>query len=462
MAASRPVHGRSEVLGLEADGASPPEAAAIRSPGMERRLEALVANVSDIVTVHDADGAIRYLTPAAGRMLGRPPGTASGLMVAELVHADHRDAFARQFREWCAAPGLGASIEYRMRHAQGGWRTLESVAENLLDDPEVAGVVVTSHDVTEERRREGDLRASEERYRLLVERSPETVAVHVDGRLVYINPAGVRLLGADTVDEVIGRDVLALVHPDDRELAEQRVRMAMAGEPSPLEEMRLVRDDGKVIDVEVIGNPVSFHGELANQILVRDVTERHQAEAELAHRALHDPLTGLPNRSLLLDRLDQALARLRRHREERSPAAPPRHVAVLFCDLDGFKAVNDSRGHAAGDALLIAVAHRLRGALRPGDTVARLGGDEFVILGQDLAGTEEAVAIAERMREALREPITVERSPIRVTLSTGVVVADGSRCPDDLLRDADIAMYRAKERGRDCCELAGAQRAEPA
>ena len=175
---------------------------------------------------------------------------------------------------------------------------------------------------------------------------------------------------------------------------------------------------------------------------MHDVTQRKTLEEQLEYQVLHDPLTGLPNRVLLEDRLQQATRRA--WREERG-----RGAAVLFLDLDNFKVVNDSLGHEVGDQLLVAVAGRLRACLRPGDTLARLGGDEFVLLLESV-DTLEAMQVAERIREALRTPFTLDEREMFVTASVGVSFSgnDAPKLPKDLLREADLAMYRAKRSGR--------------
>jgi diguanylate cyclase (GGDEF)-like protein len=179
--------------------------------------------------------------------------------------------------------------------------------------------------------------------------------------------------------------------------------------------------------------------------VISSAVDRNRVEAEVRHRALHDPLTALPNRALALDRLEGALARRRRD---------GRAVAVLLADLDQFKLVNDSLGHAAGDDLLVALAPRLHDAVRPSDTVARLGGDEFLVVCEQLDGAHEAIRVAERVAQAITQPIVLETGEHFITASIGIAVADSAEAlTDDLLRDADAAMYRAKERGRGRYEL---------
>ena len=301
-----------------------------------------------------------------------------------------------------------------------------------------AGRLITSRDITSARRAALALKESEERYRSLVDLSPDAAVVHSDGVLAYINPTGMRLLGASSPGEVIGKPALGFVHPDYKEAAAERIRKGYGGDThQDVFTEKLVRLDGRTIDVEAASAPISYGGKPAVQLVLRDVTERKVFEAELERRAFHDSLTGLPNRLLFLNRLERALAHAGRR---------PGAVAVLFLDLNGFKLVNDSMGHECGDQLLETAARCLRSCVRPGDTVARMGGDEFTILLEDVSGLDEAIQIAERISNKLCEPQVIAGREIVLTTSIGIALsASVTDRPDDLLRYADIAMYRAKK-----------------
>ncbi len=236
---------------------------------------------------------------------------------------------------------------------------------------------------------------------------------------------------------------LARVHPDDRE----RIRQAALGPDNDIEtEYRLVRRDGETRHIRAGAHLVTRpDGSTRIVGIVQDVTERLAAEQQLSHGALHDPLTDLPNRVLLMDRLDQAIARR---------ARTGFISAALFIDIDRFKSVNDGFGHRAGDDLLKAVAARLLDLIRPGDTVARIGGDEFVVLAECVESEAGAWELAERLRASLSEPTVIGDRVISITVSIGVAVDDGEADGgESMLRDADQAMYRAKSLGRARSEL---------
>lgn len=293
----------------------------------------------------------------------------------------------------------------------------------------------------EEARREGlesrqrALEESEARYRLLVEQSPEAIAVHRLGRVVYVNTAGAELIGASRSTELEGVRTVDFIHPDDLHLVQQR-----QGATASRVQYRLVRLDGQIREVDAASVAISYEGAPAVQTVFRDISERKALEARLLHEVFHDALTGLANRSLFRDRLEHALALAKREGAN--------HTAILFLDLDDFKGVNDSLGHEAGDALLRTVGERLRETTRSSDTVARFGGDEFAVLLERLGNDAEALHIVNRIKVTLRRPLMLEGRTLSISCSIGVAFCESSDDVDTLLRKADVAMYEAKEAGK--------------
>jgi diguanylate cyclase (GGDEF)-like protein/PAS domain S-box-containing protein len=264
--------------------------------------------------------------------------------------------------------------------------------------------------------------------------------VSSDGRWLQVNQALADLTGYPQ-SELVGMGFQDVTHPDDLDADVEALRELIAGERRRyVAETRYFHADGRIVwvalSVSVVRDATGGVLYLISQM--QDITERKQAEAKLAHQAMHDPLTGLPNRTLFNDRMLVAEARLRRGGS----------VALLFLDLDRFKVVNDGLGHDAGDRILIEAAARLRSVLRPSDTVARFGGDEFAVLceGVDESGVE---AIACRIAEVLAIPFRIDGRELSLSASTGIVLTtDADSDPDSLLGDADVAMYAAKQAGR--------------
>ena len=291
----------------------------------------------------------------------------------------------------------------------------------------------------------GELRRSEERYALAVRAANDGIwDWDLVAGTVYFSPRWKSLLGYDEAYTVEHVDAwFELVHPDDVNRLRAEIDAHLAGRSPHFEsEHRIRHADGDwrwvlsrgVATRDDAGEPERMAGSLS------DITARRNAEQQLIHGALHDPLTGLPNRALFMDRLEQRLERARRN--------PEPGCAVLFIDVDRFKLVNDSLSHASGDRLLQELAGRLTASLRSGDTVARLGGDEFTILLDEVALLDDALVTARRVQEALAEPFALDGRNLAITVSIGIASnADGITAAE-LVRNADIAMYEAKQHGR--------------
>jgi len=281
----------------------------------EARFEALVKHSSDVITIVDPDTVIRYASPTVMEIFGHAPNEIEGKRLSDLVHPDDVPRTLSFFTSVLQSGAVTPPAEWRMRHHDGGWRDVEVIGTNLLDEPTVRGIVLNT----------------------------------------------------------------------------------------------------------------------------RDISERKALQAELTHQAFHDTLTGLANRALFLDRVTHALVLARRH---------SRTIAVIFLDLDNFKTVNDSLGHAQGDMLLIHTSERMQTAVRTADTIARFGGDEFAILIEDASDNDAAMTVVERMLELMRHPFHLDGKEVYASASIGIAVADANHTASDLLRNADMAMYIAKQSGK--------------
>ncbi len=414
----------------------------------ESRFKALVRNASDIIVVVDAQGLARYVSPAFERILGISPAQLGTQMAVDLMHPDDLVNMRAEARDMAPDEFNGWRSEVRLQHADGTWLWFEATITNRLEDPNVQGIVANLHDVTARKQGEEALRQAHERFRSAFENAPIGMAMtDLDGRILRANPAMARIVGR-SADDLGGMTVHELTHPDDRDAsaAEMRRLVAEASDGYRIEK-RYCHSDGHEVWVSVSVSCVRDDEGRPSYLIdqVEDVTERRALRERLAYAAIHDPLTALPNRVLFMDRLETALSRAARHGRE---------VAVIFLDIDRFKLVNDGMGHAAGDRLLEAVAERLERVMRPSDTVARFGGDEFVVLCDEIADESVAFEMAQRLADALRPPVNLAEGEIFVTASLGLALSGGDRdSAASLLRDADSAMYVAKERGRARVEV---------
>lgn len=283
------------------------------------------------------------------------------------------------------------------------------------------------------------LATSEARFRALVQNSSDVILIaDADTTIRYASPAADAVLGIGA-DELRGRRIIDLTHPDDAAIAHRFFVALLERAPGApvVQEWRLARPDGTSLWTENTGTNLLSEPTVAGIVLnARDISERRTLQARLTHQAFHDELTRLANRALFLNRVSHAVIRAPRSRH---PAA------VLFLDLDDFKKVNDSLGHAVGDELLVAAAARVTTCVRPGDTIARLGGDEFAVLLEDVNDMTDVEQVAERISAALRAPFRASGRDVFIGVSIGIASVNLGDSPDDVLRNADLAMYFAKQ-----------------
>jgi diguanylate cyclase (GGDEF)-like protein/PAS domain S-box-containing protein len=291
------------------------------------------------------------------------------------------------------------------------------------------------------RERTAALARSEERHRSLIQHSSDVVTIiDREGVLVYASASTERVLGYPP-SAIIGKHLIDLAHPEERTAVEAYLTRFMQRDgESPVMEWRLRHSDGTWHFCESVGTNMLEDPSVEGFVLnTRDISDRKELELQLRHQAFHDQLTGSPNRALFRDRADHALRRAARNRKP---------IAVLYCDLDNLKEVNDRLGHGVGDKLLAAVAERFEGCIRTEDTVARLGGDEFAVLLTDSANEGSAKHVAGRLLKALDEPFFIDNHVIRTSASIGIAISWGRQEVDELLRNADVAMYAAKNQGK--------------
>jgi PAS domain S-box-containing protein len=251
----------------------------------ERRFRSLVMNSSDMITVFAPDGTRLYTSPSIERVLGYKPEAMVGGSAFDVVHPDDAPRVRKEFAERARTPGTGQPFEFRLRHADGSWRVFESIGANLLDDPGVGGLVFNARDVTDRKRAEEALKESEERYRRLIELSPDFIGVHGGGKVLFTNTAGVELFGATSPEELTGKPVMDFIHPDYREAVRKRISQTQQKrERTDLIQEKFLRLDGRAVDVEAVSTPIIYRGEEATLVVARDITERKRAEEELRRR----------------------------------------------------------------------------------------------------------------------------------------------------------------------------------
>jgi len=404
----------------------------------EREYRTLFENAHDAILVVDPhEQAVLDANHHACQLYGYPRAELLGMALDNLWREPEADR--ARLRE--AEQGVGGV--YQSRHARkDGSEIVVDVTAGPVEYRGRRALWSSIRDATDRIRVVDALRTSEERYRMLFDASPQAMWVFDSEtlRFLAVNDAAVKRYGYSR-DEFLGMTIADIRPPEDVPGLQDQLQRLAEGAPSLANIWRHRKATGELLDVEVTSHAIELSGRKARLVVSIDVTERLRAEEKLWHAAFYDALTGLPNRALFMERLGMAL--------ERSKGRGRGGFAVLFLDLDRFKVVNDSLGHRAGDQLLIQISRRLERTRRAGDTVARLGGDEFAVLVEGVENASDAARVAERVQRELSMPFEIDGQEVFTSASIGIALGGGPLQvrPEDMLRDADTAMYRAKGLG---------------
>ncbi len=425
-------HGQPYAVGVVARSASAdtsPQSSALR----DRRGHALAESEVEGVCLAGADLRIVFVSPSAARLLGYAESELLDVPAASLYHPEDVARIQPLLDRVLVAPRHTERFTARMRDDEGAWRWVEQSATNRLADPDFRAVVLELRDLAPVIEGRQEVVRTEQLHRAIVETAQEGILVVAeDGTTVLANRKLAALLELP-LTALYGRPIRGMLArtASDQETSIDEVDRYETVYATPGHQLRFLSVTRSALTGPGSGQPM---GAL---YMVSDVTDARDAQESLRRQALHDHLTGLPNRALLHDRLRMAHAR---HRRAETPS-----TAMLYIDLDGFKAINDEFGHAGGDRILSDVAARLMQGIRSTDTVARVGGDEFVVLCED-TGELGARLVAERIHDALGRPIVLEQGEVTVSGSIGIAVSPPVPFTD-LASFADEAMYRAKNNG---------------
>jgi diguanylate cyclase (GGDEF)-like protein/PAS domain S-box-containing protein len=413
----------------------------------EERYRTIIETIEDGYYELDTTGRLTAFNSALTQLLGFREGAMPRLTYRDFVDPSNAQRVAAALNEVYASGSAQRIVDWEIVRPDGERRTVEASVAPVRDGSGwIVGYRGIMRDVTDRVRTEAALRESEARYALAARGANDGLwDWDMERGTVYFSPRWKEILGYGPAE--IGNmpeEWTRRMHPEDAPRVQADLQEHLRS-PSPHfeNEHRVLHKDGTYRWVLARGVAVRNAAGRATRMAgsLTDVTSRKIAEERLVHDAVHDVLTGLPNRALFETLLDRSLARLRRRAEYR--------FAVLFLDLDRFKVINDSLGHLTGDQFLVEVSRRLVRCVRPEDTVARLGGDEFTILLDDVEGPDDALRVAERIQAELTSPVELGGHETYTSASIGIALSDRRYVrPEEVLRDADIAMYRAKSRGR--------------
>ena len=403
----------------------------------------IIQNTQDVILRTDPEGVVRWVSLSIDRVLDWRPADVVGRWLVDLVHPDDRAVVEALVARVAGIADDDASegAEFRMATPDGAWRWMSDSARALRDrDLAVSGGLHALRDIGDEVAAREALAQSEERYRLIAENASDVIVHARKDRILWISPSVASALGGDPAHWE-GRDIRSIIHPDDYVTAQASLER-LPFVDSVLVRVRVTAVDGALhwVDAHIrqyVREDGQPHGFIASLRVVDDVV---RAEAALERQARFDALTGLMNRAEMMQVVARLVGQDRRAGGE---------VALLFCDLDRFKLINDQHGHNAGDEVLRVTGERILTAIRKGDVAARIGGDEVLVVLVGVRGLAEALAVAEKVRAAIREPIALPDGSVSVTASVGVTLLRPGESGDAMVERADEAMYEAKREGRD-------------
>jgi diguanylate cyclase (GGDEF)-like protein/PAS domain S-box-containing protein len=410
---------------------------------LEELHRSIVESTSDSIYMVDRDSRYRFINKPHLLRLGMPVEKIISNPYGDFHTLDQTREFSKIIEEVFAT---GESIQHNYRSLRDNRyfvRTLSPLKEKEPDG-KIVGVVVVSKDITEMKQVEEALRESEGKYKTIIENIEDGyLEITPDWSPLFFNQVWLNMIGYSR-EEYAGMNFRHLVNEEEaRQLSQIFEDVYETGMSSRGVELQIMQKGGARINVDISVSLIldSRGKRVGIRNFIRDVTERKKAEETIRRLAYHDPLTGLPNRLLFRDRLSVAITRAKRHQQ---------YLAVMMLDLDKFKDVNDTLGHHMGDLLLQDVGERLIGLLRKGDTIARMGGDEFMLMLPEIKKIEDSTMIAQKIVDAFQNPFIIDDHEIHITTSIGIAIyPDNSDDVDTLVKHADIAMYRAKETGRN-------------
>jgi diguanylate cyclase (GGDEF)-like protein/PAS domain S-box-containing protein len=401
----------------------------------EQYYRLIVENVSDLILVIDRHRRLEYISPSLKSIVGYRPEDYIGKMVDEILSQEEISQIQySQVRNKHNEP-----IKFSIKNKKGKTILLEGKGVSITEAQDTDRYIILVQDITERDRAERKLLESEERYRKLVEFSPETTLIHKNGEIVYANQAGLELIGAHDSKQVLGRDVLGFIYHEDLNGAINRMKKVKDG-ISEISEYRLVRLDGSIIYVDLMAFQTTYEGSSAVQVIIRDISKRKRAEEQVQVLAYYDSLTGIANRNLLYEYLSTVVTKNEKNQKR---------FAVMFLDLDRFKMINDTYGHSFGDQLLQEVSKRLTNSLGEEGKIFRYGGDEFIIV-LETDQRSKVSKTAEKIIYTLAAPFVIKERQMFISTSIGISVfpKDGENV-EALIQNSDIAMYNAKENGKN-------------